>query len=310
MESSPTINGKHTHRGSPPQTFDASNLPCGEKSLSGIAVRAHLLGLVLGISVCTALVLFVVLDSPLWRIPFFLASLCLFHFLEFYTTARYNTPQATISAFLLSANGWAYNAAHGSAIVECLVSHYLYPSKQPGSGRVQLVVGIVWMAVGQGVRSLAMVQAASNFNHNVQIERKEGHVLVQHGIYGVLRHPSYFGFFWWGLGTQLVLGNVVCLVGYAVVLWRFFCRRINSKFPGSYCPGFLLTIPQGKRSFWSVSSAMSTSSTGSVLGWESLSSSFLVLDTSNTSKMDGSNKALLLYHAKLCNVYISERQMP
>ncbi|RMJ23648.1 carboxyl methyltransferase [Aspergillus sp. HF37] len=83
------------------------------------------------------------------------------------------------------------------------------------------------MALGQGIRSLAMVQAASNFNHNVQVERKEGHVLVRHGVYGVLRHPSYFGFFWWGLGTQLMLGNVVCLAGYAVVLWRFFYKRVH-----------------------------------------------------------------------------------
>ena len=28
----------------------------------------------------------------------------------------------------------------------------------------------------------------------------------------------------------MVLGNAVCLVGYAVVLWRFFRRRIESRF--------------------------------------------------------------------------------
>ncbi len=71
-----------------------------------------------------------------------------------------------------------------------------------------------------------MVQAGSNFNHTVQMKRSEGHVLVTSGIYAVLRHPSYFGFWWWGLGTQVVLGNGICLVGYAVVLWRFFHSRI------------------------------------------------------------------------------------
>ena len=74
-----------------------------------------------------------------------------------------------------------------------------------------------------------MVQAGSNFNHLVQVKRKEGHVLVTHGIYAGLRHPSYFGFWWWGLGTQVVLGNWICLVGYAVVLWRFFSGRIESE---------------------------------------------------------------------------------
>ena len=90
-----------------------------------------------------------------------------------------------------------------------------------------LLLGFVLTAVGQVVRTLAMAQAASNFNHHVQVEHKAGHVLVTHGLYRFLRHPSYFGFFWWGLGTQLVLGNVVCLVGYAVVLWQFFSSRIQ-----------------------------------------------------------------------------------
>ncbi|KAI4263175.1 MAG: hypothetical protein L6R42_001666 [Xanthoria sp. 1 TBL-2021] len=72
-----------------------------------------------------------------------------------------------------------------------------------------------------------MAQAGTNFNHLVQSKKKEGHVLVTNGIYGWLRHPSYFGFFWWGLGTQLITGNLVCLVGYAVVLWRFFSLRIK-----------------------------------------------------------------------------------
>ncbi len=86
------------------------------------------------------------------------------------------------------------------------------------------------LVVGQGTRTTAMIHAGSNFNHLIQSKKKEGHVLVTGGIYKYLRHPSYFGFFWWGLGTQVVLGNAVCLVGYAVVLWRFFKRRIESAY--------------------------------------------------------------------------------
>lgn len=88
-------------------------------------------------------------------------------------------------------------------------------------------MGLLLMGVGQVVRSLAMAHAAGNFNHHVQSRRKDGHVLVTDGIYSVLRHPSYFGFFWWGLGTQMVLGNFVCFALYALVLWRFFAKRIE-----------------------------------------------------------------------------------
>ncbi|KAJ5542933.1 hypothetical protein N7535_005355 [Penicillium sp. DV-2018c] len=216
--------------------------PNGTMSLAGISLRAMLLGTSLGLTASLALFLSTVTGytTPLWRVPFFIASLSLFHFLEFYVTAQYNTRRATITAFLLSSNGWAYNVAHGSAVVECIVSHVFWPG-QTTAGRmlvftepfygsdvsVLLVGGFVLLVVGQVVRTIAMAQAASNFNHHVQSRRQQGHVLVNTGLYRYLRHPSYFGFFWWGLGTQLILGNVVCFVGYALVLWRFFYNRIK-----------------------------------------------------------------------------------
>ena len=89
-----------------------------------------------------------------------------------------------------------------------------------------LALGVVMVVIGQFFRTTAMLQAGSNFNHLVQTRKREGHQLVTHGVYAVVRHPSYFGFWWWGLGTQVVLGNWICLVGYAVVLWRFFGARI------------------------------------------------------------------------------------
>ncbi|OJJ58853.1 hypothetical protein ASPSYDRAFT_151389 [Aspergillus sydowii CBS 593.65] len=215
---------------------DALLRPSGSKSLSGISLRAFLLGATLGLCLSITIALLLIQASPyyLWRLPFFVFSLCLFHFLEYYITAAYNTRCADISAFLLSSNGWAYNFAHSSAFVECLLAYLFYPHESyfsftaPVYGvKIQVVIGLFLMALGQSVRSLAMAQAGSNFNHTVQVERKEDHTLVTHGVYAVLRHPSYFGFFWWGIGTQLVLGNVVSLLGYAVVLWKFFSHRID-----------------------------------------------------------------------------------
>ncbi|KAJ5283566.1 hypothetical protein N7497_001475 [Penicillium chrysogenum] len=219
---------------------DTSIYPDGKMSLAGISLRAMLLGTSLGLSASIALFLSTVYYTPLWRVPFFIASLSLFHFLEFYVTAQYNTRYATVSAFLLSSNGWAYNVAHGSAIVECIVSHVFWPG-QTAAGRMitvtepffrssvslLLIVGFMLLLIGQVIRTVAMAQAASNFNHHVQSQHQEGHVLVNTGLYRYLRHPSYFGFFWWGLGTQLVLGNMVCFVGYALVLWQFFSSRIK-----------------------------------------------------------------------------------
>ncbi|GAD99617.1 prenyl cysteine carboxyl methyltransferase Ste14 [Paecilomyces variotii No. 5] len=216
----------------PPLTLDPSNYPGGKKALSGISLRAFCLGTGFGVSTCLTLFLF--LSTPLWRAPFFIASLCLFHFLEYYVTAQYNTRHASISAFLLSANGWAYNVAHSSAVAECILSRLFLPASYFQKTTIsfwginlQVLVGLALMIVGQVFRTLAMAQAGSNFNHTVQVERKEGHTLVKSGVYRVFRHPSYFGFFWWGLGSQLVLGNMFCLLTYALVLWKFFSARIQ-----------------------------------------------------------------------------------
>ncbi|KAJ5103005.1 Prenyl cysteine carboxyl methyltransferase Ste14, partial [Penicillium argentinense] len=228
----------------PPTTTPTPNTiyPDGAHSLAGISLRAFLLGTSLGVTATLTLLTTTLTPTAFWRIPFFIAALSLFHFLEFFVTARYNTPEAKVKAFLLSSNGWAYNTAHGSALMECALSHWLWPDgsrvsqwlsfTDPIFGTkisILLSLGLLLTGVGQLVRTLAMAQAASNFNHHVQSTRRDGHVLVKSGVYAYLRHPSYFGFFWWGLGTQLVLGNVVCFFGYTFVLWRFFSTRIKSE---------------------------------------------------------------------------------
>jgi protein-S-isoprenylcysteine O-methyltransferase len=205
-------------------------LPGHKRSQSGISLRAFLIGQTLAFSLLIAYYARFEKDSRLWRPPFFLSILALFHFLEFWTTARYNLPNANVNAFLLFDNGLAYQIAHGTAMVEATVTSIWFPEWQARFSPVWLQgLGFALIIVGQIFRSLAMVTAGTNFNHKVQRKRAIGHQLVTTGIYGVLRHPSYFGFFWWAIGTQLLVGNAVCLAGYALVLWRFFSRRIQGE---------------------------------------------------------------------------------
>ena len=219
----------------PKPPLDPETLPGGRRSPASISLRAFLLGQTFSLGVVLTLHLLLNKQNPLWRLPFFLALLSLFHFLEFWTTARFNTRYATVSAFLLSSNGKAYNLAQVAAVLECLLVNVWLtprpstPSSSSSSSLLLPVLGVLMAVVGQTTRSLAMAQAGTNFNHRVQTKRSEEHRLVKTGIYAYLRHPSYFGFFWWALGAQLVLGNQLCFVVYAVVLWRFFKVRIRSK---------------------------------------------------------------------------------
>ncbi|XDG00745.1 hypothetical protein ABKA04_000360 [Annulohypoxylon sp. FPYF3050] len=183
-------------------------LPGQSKSLEGIAIRSFCLGIALALSVVAVILTLVFTSSPLWRLPFFIGALSTFHFLEFWTTAKYNTPVVTIGSFLLTAN-WPASWAP------------LY------SGHIILLWGFILVFVGQFVRSAAMVQAGQSFNHTVQHRKKDTHVLVTTGLYSFLRHPAYFGFFYWGIGTQMVLGNPLCFIAYTIVLWQFFSKRVR-----------------------------------------------------------------------------------
>ncbi|POS85017.1 hypothetical protein EPUL_004000 [Erysiphe pulchra] len=206
--------------------------PGQPRSLSGVAMRSFLLGLTLSLCLSASFALAFMAIS-IWRAPFFISTLCLFHFLEYWTTARANPSKAKISSFLLTSNGAAYNIAHSCALLEMMLSFFFFPRKiifpQKWVQTSLLFLGIFLVIIGQVTRALAILTAGPSFSHLVAYEKSKSHVLVKHGIYSVLRHPSYFGFFWWGIGTQLVCGNTICLVGYSFVLFWFFKIRIQGE---------------------------------------------------------------------------------
>jgi protein-S-isoprenylcysteine O-methyltransferase len=61
--------------------------------------------------------------------------------------------------------------------------------------------------------------------------KRQDHVLITTGIYAYMRHPSYFGFYWWAVGTQLLLCNPICVFGFLYALHRFFKDRIEEEEP-------------------------------------------------------------------------------
>ncbi len=81
---------------------------------------------------------------------------------------------------------------HYFNIYESLPSFIVFPI---------LTVGLAMILLGHFFRIGAEFTAGSNFNHRIQFYKDEKHELVTHGLYAVSRHPSYFGWFLWSVGT-------------------------------------------------------------------------------------------------------------
>ena len=67
------------------------------------------------------------------------------------------------------------------------------------------MIGLFLVIFGELLRKAAMFWAGQNFNHYVQHVREEGHQLVTDGVYNLFRHPSYVGWFYWSVGTQVFI---------------------------------------------------------------------------------------------------------
>lgn len=177
------------------------------------------------------------------ELGFFAAAWAAFHWGEFAVTAGWNFDKCSVDcvfsslslllslknyiAFLLE-NGSMYHIAHGTAVAEYLLTLYFFPSLKAPYRLISLF-GIGMVLAGQTLRSAAMIHAATNFSHAVAFRKRAEHVLVTDGVYAWFRHPSYAGFFYWALGTQVVLLNPVSFLGYAIVMWRFFYRRTRGE---------------------------------------------------------------------------------
>ena len=202
-----------------PQEVDA----CG-RDAARVSLYAAVLGASAGISGTLGLV--GGLSRPL---SLYTVALANFHLLEYWTTARFNPDAATSESFLLWGNGAAYWLAQATGILELVLRRAWPKLNVTAFGKTRFAMGLAMMVLGQLVRSTAMCQAGVSFSHLIARRKQARHVLVSNGIYSRSRHPSYAGFFYFAIGTQVMLGNTVSTALFTAILWRFFSRRIREE---------------------------------------------------------------------------------
>lgn len=192
-----------------------------KNDLPEISLTALVLGLIAGICISN------IHRFKFIGLPLNIISLCVFHFLEFYITAKHNPLQVTTNSYILR-NGSEYTIATVISMTECLINTYFINIGEKIGFKLRLImlIGLALALIGQYFRSKAMITCGSSFNHTVQHEKKQNHVLVTNGVYKISRHPSYFGFFYWSIGCQLMCLNFVSFALFTFILWNFFNRRI------------------------------------------------------------------------------------
>lgn len=144
-------------------------------------------------------------QEPWWP-PFgcYLAILATFHLSEFLSIAYTNPKEVQIDRFLLN-HSREYHLAFLISVAEFAVTSFLFPEVKFGSSLSPWLfrLGLILCIGGEVLRKLAIFTAGSNFDHIIQTERSEDHKLVTSGVYGLCRHPSYVGWFFWSIGTQV-----------------------------------------------------------------------------------------------------------
>ena len=72
--------------------------------------------------------------------------------------------------------------------------------------------GLAIAAAGIILRVLAEVKMEANFSHIIQSEKSSSHQLVTSGVYSIFRHPSYTGWYYYLVGREIILHNVLGFV--------------------------------------------------------------------------------------------------
>ena len=157
-----------------------------------------------------------------------LVTLVMFHGLEFACAVLYRPHDSSPDSFLFF-HSHAFLAAHAAAWTELLVRSFWLGTDSAASAWWRIALFAILSVGFYGIRVKAMVDAGSNFSFIIETSKRPTHRLVTTGMYATLRHPSYFGSFWYFLCTQAMAGNWVCLLMFAIVLRRFFKERIEEE---------------------------------------------------------------------------------
>ena len=166
--------------------------------------------------------LFVTNRLPVYNLLIYIISICIYHIAEYISVLIYHYDKLEFASFLID-QSLEWGIAMVSSFIEYLIEVYFFDFKFKKSF---VFIGLLILIVGHVFRIGALFTGKQSFTHLVSYSKKQEHILITNGVYSISRHPSYFGFYIWSVGSQIMLVNPICSIGFTIVLYFFFKDRI------------------------------------------------------------------------------------
>ena len=151
-------------------------------------------------------------------------TLSIYHYTEFFSELLFHFKDLQKDAFLIYENKrWVISTL--SSFIETILGTYFFHKYK--DIKILFYLGLLMTIIGQYFRIAALFTGKHNFTHKIQLRKRRNHVLVKEGVYKICRHPSYFGFFIWSVGIEIMCVNPICTIAFAYILFNFFKKRIE-----------------------------------------------------------------------------------
>ena len=183
----------------------------------------HIIGIILCTIFNISLAMLLFTKTNFYQLYLYLLTEIIYHYSEYISVIIYHIYNLDYKSFLLDhSNEWIFALIF--SYLETIIGTIFF--KKIKQNIYTFYIGIIITIIGQTFRIGALYTGKKNFTHLLSYEKKKDHFLMTTGFYGITRHPSYFGFLVWTIGTQLMCLNIICLIGFPIGLYLFFEDRI------------------------------------------------------------------------------------
>jgi protein-S-isoprenylcysteine O-methyltransferase len=183
----------------------------------------YLIGLCLSIVFSFSISMTFFTDSIYYPLYIYFTTLCIYHYSEYLSVLIYHFEMVSCEYYLINhSKNWVISTLISFA--EFIIGTYFFDKYK--KIKIFFIIGLLMTIVGQYFRIASLYTGKKNFTHRIRYDKANDHELITHGVYSLSRHPSYFGFYLWSVGIEVMCCNPICTIAFTIVLFKFFENRI------------------------------------------------------------------------------------